>query len=127
MTKRKLLSAVLFAAGAGLVLFVPGASSQEELDPLKVASDTHKLLLENKFVRVISAKVPVGSLEPKHKHPRGVTVYLADYTIEQKSFPDGKMTRSDRKFGTVSWSDAVVHEIRNVGKTPSHSIRVELK
>jgi len=32
-----------------------------------------------------------------------------------------------RQFGAVGWSDAVVHEVKNVGKTPSHSVRIELK
>lgn len=92
-----------------------------------VAKDTHKLLFENNFVRVIEAKVPAGKTEPRHKHPRGVTVYLASYEIEQKTFPDQKLARAQRKFGTVTWSDAVVHEVRNVGKTESYSVRVELK
>ncbi|MGH9660608.1 MAG: hypothetical protein ACRD96_18810 [Bryobacteraceae bacterium] len=109
----------------GLALF--GSPQSVELDPLKVASDTHRLLYENALVRVISAQVPAGKNEPKHSHPKSVTVYLADYTVEQKSFPEGRVTRSDRKVGTVSWSDAVVHEVRNVGRTPSHAIRIELK
>ena len=107
--------------------FLSPAHSAEELDPLKVASDTHSLLYENAFVRVISAKVPPGKTEPKHKHPRSVTVYLADYDIESKTFPDNMVSRAHRTFGKVSWSDATVHEIHNVGQTPSHAIRIELK
>ena len=49
------------------------------------------------------------------------------YEIEQKNFTDGRTSRSKRQFGTVTWSDAVVHEIRNVGRTESFSIRIELK
>ncbi len=103
------------------------ASPQENLDPIKVAPDTHKLVFENQFVRVIEAKVPAGGLEPKHSHPHGVTVYLADYDVEMKTFPDEKVTKAHRKFGTVSWSEAIVHEVRNVGQTASHAVRVELK
>jgi hypothetical protein len=117
-----------------LWIFVPAAlfclwpaGAQEELDPLKVAADTHTLLYQNSFVRVISAKVPPGKTEPKHSHPKGVTVYLANYEIEQTAFPGKQKSLSKRVFGTVSWSDSVVHEIRNVGKTESHSIRIELK
>jgi hypothetical protein len=115
-------------------IFVPAAlfwlwpaGAQEELDPLKVAADTHSLLYQNAFVRVISAKVPPGKMEPKHRHPKSVTVYLANYEIEQTTFPEKKKNLSKRTFGTVSWSDSVVHEIRNVGKTESHAIRIELK
>jgi len=115
------------AAVVAVGLVTTCAPAGEDLDPLKVASDTHKLVLENAFVRVIEAKVPAGKVEPKHSHPHGLTVYLANYSIEQKTFPDGKVTKHERKLGTVSWSDAVVHEIKNVGTTPSHAIRIELK
>ena len=115
---------LLLAAGTFLLL---SAVPQQDLDPLKVASDSHKLLFENKVVRVIEAKVPPGKTEPKHSHPQSVTVYLANYTVETTTFPGGKVTRGDRKFGSVAWTDATVHEIKNVGNTPSHAIRVELK
>ena len=110
-----------------LVMLPFRGASQEELDPLIVAKDTHKVLYENKLVRVIEAKVPPGKMEPKHKHPHGVTIYLATYDLRQKTFPDNKVVNAHREFGTVVWSEATVHEIHNVGKTPMHSIRVELK
>ncbi len=124
MKPRTLLAIPILAAAAWMIL---PARPAEELDPLKVAADTHTLLYQNAFVRVISSKVPPGKTEPKHQHPRSVTVYLADYDIESKTFPDNKVARGHRTFGTVTWSDATVHEIRNVGKTGSHAIRVELK
>src|SRR5688572_9029351 len=126
--KRKLLLTCAAAGAIASLLAIRGlASPQADLDPLKVAPDTHKLLYENRFVRVIDAKVPVGSKEPKHNHPHGITVYMADYEVEQKSFPDGKTSRSQRKFGTVTWSEPVIHEVTNTGKTKTHSIRIELK
>jgi len=128
MRKRIAVPCALLALAGGVVLFPPPASSQqEELDPVKIAADTHKLVFENQFLRVIQAKVPAGGIEPKHKHPKGVTVYMTDYTIEQRSLPGGNWTRGDRRFGAVTWSDAVVHEVRNIGKTPSHALRIELK
>lgn len=126
--KRKYIGAsLLLAAAAVTVSFISAAPAAEDLDPLKVAGDTHKLVFENQFVRVIDAQVPPGKLEAKHNHPHGFTVHLADYTVETKSFPEGKVTKHERKFGSVVWSEAIVHEVRNVGKTPSHAIRVELK
>lgn len=126
---KKLISVLL--GFLGLILFLAVClgitSTQEVLDPVKVAPDTHKAIFENNFVRVIEAKVPVGGREPKHGHPHGITVYLADYDVEMKTYPDGNVTRAHRKFGTVTWSEAVVHEVQNVGKTDSHALRVELK
>ncbi len=125
---KKALRYLLPGAAVAALLVIPfRGSSQEELDPLIVAKDTHRLLYENRFVRVIEAKVPPGKMEPKHKHPHGVTIYLATYDLRQKTFPDGKETNAHREFGTVIWSEPTVHEIHNVGKTAMHSVRVELK
>ena len=114
---------IFLAAGVGATL----SQGTNPLDPLKVCPDTHKLLFENAVLRVIEAKVPPGSTEPKHSHPRGITVYLANYDVQTTTIPDNKVTQGQRKFGTVSWSDAVVHEVKNTGKTTSHAIRIELK
>lgn len=114
-------------AAVSLLAVLQLSGAPEELDPLKVAPDTHKLMFENRFVRVIQAKVPPGGHEPKHSHRHGVTIYLSDYDVEQKAFPDGKVTKHHRAFGTAAWSESLVHEIRNVGGTPLHSIRIELR
>jgi len=127
MKKRIVWLAGLCGLAGGWLLVVPAASPEEELDPVKVSADTCKLVLENKFVRVIEVKIPAGAREPKHRHLPGVAVCLTNYTIEHKTFPAGQVTRADRKLGTVYWSEAVVHEVKNVGATPSHTIRVELK
>jgi hypothetical protein len=103
------------------------SSAQEELDSLKVCSDTQKLILENPFVRVIDDRIPIGVTERKHRHARGLAIALTDYDIEQKTYPQGSATRSHRRFGEVNWGEPVVHEVHNVGQTPSHAIRIELK
>ena len=123
-------SRLAFVLGGTLLAVAVSASLSQApnpLDPLMVCPDTHKLLFENAVVRVIEAKVPPGQTEPKHSHPRGITVYLADYDVETKTIPDNRVSRAQRKFGTVSWSEAVVHEVKNTGKTNSHAIRIELK
>jgi len=102
-------------------------AQDKDLDPLKVTPRTHKLLFENQFVRVIESKVQTGGTEPKHGHPHSVTVYLADADTEIKTFPDGKSSLVHRTAGTAGWSEATVHEIKNVGATSSHTIRIELK
>ncbi len=127
MSHRKIYAVI----GAGIIAavgFLVGASSaQEELDSLKVCADTQKLILENPFVRVIDDRIPVGVTEPKHRHARGITIALSDYDIEQKTYPQGSTSRSHRRFGEVNWGEPVVHEVHNVGQTPSHAIRIELK
>lgn len=73
------------------------------------------MLFENTFVGVIESKVPAGDTEPKHKHPHCVMVYLADFDAEVKIFPDGKWNRVHRAFGTATWNEATVHEVKIVG------------
>lgn len=105
----------------------PGASQSQDLDVLKVIPENYKLLLENPFVRVLEARIPAGTVEPPHRHMRGVSVCMTEYTIESRALPDGPWVRSERKVGTTYWSEASLHQVRNVGKTPSHTIRIELK
>ena len=103
------------------------AYGQENSDPVKVMPDTHKLLFENEFVRVIESRVPPGRTEPKHSHPHCVTVHLVDVDSEVKTFPDGKTNREHSVGGTADWSEATVHEVTNIGHTTSHNFRIELK
>jgi hypothetical protein len=128
MSNRK----IRIVIGAGIVLAAgfllsTYSSAQEELDSLKVCSGTQKLILENSLVRVIDDRIPVGVTEAKHRHAHGITIALTDYDIEQKTYPQGSTTRSHRRFGEVNWGEPVVHEVHNVGQTPSHAIRIELK
>lgn len=115
---------------AGLMaslLAMAGRSQEPELDVLKVIPENYRLVLENQFVRVIEARIPAGTEEPPHRHLRGVSVAMSDYTIEHKPEPVGQWVRNQRRLGTVYWSEAGVHQTRNVGTTPSHTIRMELK
>ncbi len=125
MSKRRIYIAL--GIGVAATLLLSTSSAEEELDSLKVCADTQKLVLENPFVRVIDDRIPVGVTERKHRHARGLTIALTDYDIEQKTYPQGKVTRSHRAFGEVNWGEPVVHDVHNVGQTPSHAIRIELK
>jgi hypothetical protein len=128
LTARKktvLFAAISVSLGAAFV-----ARSQtpadDPLDSLKACPDTQHLILENQFVRVIDDQIPVGVMEPKHRHRHGVTIYLSDYTTEQTT-EDGKKTSQVRKIDTAGWNEATIHQVKNIGTTPSHAIRIELK
>jgi hypothetical protein len=124
--RRQLLFTILKGAAVGIVARQL-APAQEDLDPVKIMPDTHKVLFENTFVRVIEGKVPAGGTELKHRHPHCVMVYLADYDAEVRTFPDGKWNPVHRAFGTATWNEATVHEVKIVGNAPSHTVRIELK
>jgi hypothetical protein len=110
----------------GVAVLAFAQVQDDPLDSLKVCAATQKLILENKFVRVIDDRIPVGVTEPMHRHPHGVVVYLTNYTNEQAT-QDGKKSVSERKAGTASWSEATVHTVKTIGTTASHAIRIELK
>jgi len=121
----------LLSSGAALMIVAAAslAGSQpadDALDPIKVAPDTHKVAFENAFVRVLEVHIPPGSIEPRHRHPHGMSVYFTDW--EAKVTIDGKPpVVNPRKAGTFAWSDAVIHTVQNVGKGEGHVLRIELK
>jgi hypothetical protein len=118
--------AVLTVAAFALIAR-PARSQNDDLDVLKVIPENYKLVIDNPFVRVLEARIPPGTEEKPHRHLRGVSVCLTDYTLESRTLPDGQWVRAERQVGTTYWSEASLHQVRNVGKTPSHTIRVELK
>ena len=101
-------------------------AAKDPLDSLTVCANTQHLIFENQFVRVLDDSIPPGVAEARHRHRHSVIVYLNDYTAQQTT-DDGKTIATPRKAGTAAWSDAVIHTVKNVGKTQSHAIRVELK
>ncbi len=132
MTRNRLLIAGTSCLGAiALVIAVVAvavAQSQtaEAPDPLQVAGDTHKLAFENTFVRVLDVRLPPGKVEPRHRHPHGMSVYFTDW--DAKVMVDGAMPEvHHRQAGTFAWSEAVAHAVQNVGQSEGHILRIELK
>lgn len=102
------------------------AAVPPEMDPLKVASDTHKLVFENQSVRVLEFRIPPGKTAPWHHHGRHVIVFLSDFRARGTEM-GGQPTEGQVKAGSAVWSDPVTHQVENIGKTEAHGISVELK
>jgi len=117
----------IFGLSVIVVVFLMAQGKQpDDLDPLKVAGDTHKLAFENAFVRVLDVHLPPGKLEPMHRHPHGLSVYFHDWDAQVTVRGKAPETHP-RKAGSFAWSEAVVHEVRNASKTEAHILRIELK
>jgi hypothetical protein len=121
------IGGVALAIAVALVSAHASASQTDDLDVLKVIPENYQLIIDNPFVRVLEARIPAGTEEKPHRHMKGVSVCLTEYTLESRTLPDGQWVRNDRKVGTTYWSEAGLHQVRNVGKTESHTIRIELK
>src|SRR5262245_43553580 len=124
--KRIVMVVCAAAAVAAFLVLRASSAAPQELDPLKVAADTHTLVFENAFVRVLETRVPPGKTERMHRHGRRVVVYLSDFhtrTTEQGGKPQDNL----RKAGLTRWSEPLVHTVENIGKTEGHVISVELK
>jgi hypothetical protein len=126
LKRRQLLFAIFKSIAVGMFAS-RSAFAQEELDPVKLMPDTHKVIFENSFVPVIEGHVPAGGVERKHRHPNNVLVFLADFDAEVRTFPEGNWIHLHRTFGTASWNEASVHEVKIGANAPSHTIRVEIK
>src|SRR6187431_2848709 len=106
MTRRRFAS-IAIPTGILLVALARAGAQDDALDPVKVASNTHKIALENAFVRILDVHIPPGSSEPRHRHPHGLSVYFTDWDAEVTV--DGKPAQVNRRTaGTFAWSDAVV-------------------
>jgi quercetin dioxygenase-like cupin family protein len=124
---RRVTLAVLLGAGAlAIARMALGQSADDPLDPVRVAGDTHKVALDNAFVRVLDVHLPPGKVEPRHRHPHGLSVYFTDWDAKV-TVDGGAPEMRQRKAGTFAWSEAIVHTVENVGKTEGHILRIELK
>jgi quercetin dioxygenase-like cupin family protein len=117
---------IVVAFVGGTAALATGQSAGDALDPARVASDTHTIAFENAFVRILDVRVPAGKIEPRHRHPHGLSVYFTDW--DAKVTVDGRAPQvNQRKAGTFAWSDAVIHTVENVGKNDGQILRIELK
>ena len=125
MRKSILIVVALTVAATGLAGFAR-SQTPDPLDPLRVAPESHKLALENPFVRVLEVHVPAGQTEPRHRHPHGLSVYFTDWDAKV-TVDGGQPEVHHRAAGSFAWSDAVIHTVENVGKTEGRILRIELK
>ena len=93
-------------------------------DPVKVAPNSHKVLLENENVRVLEFTAKAGDKIGMHSHPNHVVYVLSDAKVTFIS-EDGKREERALKAGTSVWVDAVTHATEHA--EAAHVILVELK
>jgi quercetin dioxygenase-like cupin family protein len=89
----------------------------------------HRLVLQNRHVRVFDVWLPPGEESLWHVHRRdGISVRLADATIEDQP-EEGPVETFRLRRGAVAYGatpTARTHLVRNVGETTFHNIYIEL-
>ena len=100
--------------------------SSATLDPLLLAPENYKLLLENDLVRVFDVRIRPG--EKLRLHANGPSViYVFNDGKLQHTYADGTTVVKNAVSGALIWDDAEAHETANVGETDIHSLKIELK
>jgi quercetin dioxygenase-like cupin family protein len=115
------LPAALALAGTWAAIALPAAG--------KSGLQSERVLLENDRVRVLEyTSRPEGGVcgVDRHSHPAHVTIIL-EPGRDRVTLDNGKVEEADLKVGDVFWSAGETHTDRNIGKTSSRLIVVELK
>jgi len=95
-------------------------------DAVKVAPESHKVLLENDRVRVLESRIKPGMKNAMHSHP-DIIVYRFTPVKIKFTLPDGKTFIREAKAGSVLFREAETHATENVGSTEAHGLLIELK
>ncbi len=106
----------------------------EALDALTAAPRHHKLLLENKFVRVIDTLIPPGEITAVHTHQWPASLYIISwsdfirYDDKENIVLDSRTLARLPSSSTALWSEPLTpHALKNIGDGDIHIISVELK
>ncbi len=106
-----------------VVLWSAGALAQ---DPVKVAPDHYKVVLDNDTVRVLKVDYPAGSKAAMHSHPDAIAIPLTD-SKGRFTTPDGKSEDRSMTAGEPLYTPADKHSPMNAGAAPMQVLLVEFK
>lgn len=94
-------------------------------DPVVTDPDHYRVLWENSRVRVLEYRDAPGDATHLHSHPDSVMVTLSSF---ERIISAGEREVSVRlDAGQARWLDAQTHMGRNVGRTETRALFVELK
>ena len=102
-----------------------GGITEKAQDPLKVAKNVYKFIMENDRVRVLDVLFKPNDKAVMHSHPDHVVYVLKGGKLKLTS--SGKTDVLDLKTGQAIFLKAQSHEAENTGKTDVDLLVVELK
>lgn len=102
----------------------------DSLDARVVAPESHKILLENEYVRVIEVTIKPGTKEPAHTH-KWPSVMIVDAPTDIRYYDENnKVVEIIGRYETkTEWMKPErLHAVENLdNKKEYHAIRIELK
>ncbi|HJT79878.1 MAG TPA: cupin domain-containing protein, partial [Chthoniobacterales bacterium] len=101
------------------------ALSAAEEDPVKLAPDMYRMILQNRQVRVVEAAIKPGATVPMHEHPDSV-IYVIKGGRVRFTDEKGRSKDVELKNGEVQFRDHEEHAVQNIGKNEIRVLHVEL-
>lgn len=95
-------------------------------DPVKLAPDRLKVILENDTLRVFEARLKPGEKLGMHSHPKSIAYFMSEFKLKS-TFPDGRSVIIGKKPGDILWREPVTHAEENIGTTDLVVLVVEFK
>ncbi len=142
MTKQLVQFVVLFfvAVGAlaeGMPISTDGTDPKSwdpKLDALKAGAKNHKVIFEDKEIRVLSVTVEPGEVEVAHHHQWPSVIVFDRPTKRENRDANGKLLVPKVVADSSKESPMVIrvppeaaHSVTNLDTVPMHLIRVEFK
>ena len=103
------------------------AGTAQAQDPVKVAPNKFKVLLENDRVRVLDFHSNAGDKIPMHSHPAYISYSISGAGKTKFTTADGKVTEKPANTGQATWHEAERHASEYIGSGGTHVLLVELK
>jgi quercetin dioxygenase-like cupin family protein len=100
-------------------------SKDASTDPIKIAPAEYKVKHDSLGIRILEIVYKPGQSSAMHAHPDGA-LYIVDGGTTEFTGKDGKKQTMTLKSGMAIITPADVHSVKNVGKTTTRSILVEV-
>jgi len=96
------------------------------IDPVQVAPDNYKVILENDHVRVLEMNLKAGHSDEMHSHPSETAYFLKGSKV-RVHLPDGGTVELEPPDGFVMWHEEWTHKVENIGNSDLRAIVIEAK
>jgi quercetin dioxygenase-like cupin family protein len=100
-------------------------SKDASTDPIKIAPEEYKVKNDSLGIRILQIVYKPGQSSAMHAHPDGV-LYVIEGGTTEFTGKDGKKQTTTLKPGMAMIAPADVHSVKNVGKTTTKAILVEV-